>query len=374
MARRVLLLLVSGALAALVLELGVRWLAPQSRSIWIEDRMGLALHWPGLDRTFKPFGTRVQTNRFGMRDREHELTKPAGTLRVLVLGDSFIEALQVPYEQAFPSLLEAGLARALHQPVEVISGAVSGWGTEDQLDYFERYGRDFSPDLVVVAFTLHNDVNDNLHLKFHSGDRDRLRPIARAQTPTASFWLARAKGFIASLSEAYMLALKARRRSDHGAASQVLEDHVTALLTRGMDERVRLGWKWTYRLLDALDRSVRESGARLAIVAIPLSLQLSEPDADQLLRGAGFDPSRTWLEQPQHRLQDWSTRANVPLIDLLSAFRQRHAERGSALYISGDGHWDAEGHALAAAVASEGLIESGLLTASDASRRSPLPN
>ena len=46
----------------------------------------------------------------------------------LVLGDSFMEALQVPFEESFPYLLGTGLRQATGKQVEVINAAVGGWG------------------------------------------------------------------------------------------------------------------------------------------------------------------------------------------------------------------------------------------------------
>jgi hypothetical protein len=38
----------------------------------------------------------VEVNRDGLRDREHSRIKPAETLRIAVLGDSYAEALAIP--------------------------------------------------------------------------------------------------------------------------------------------------------------------------------------------------------------------------------------------------------------------------------------
>src|SRR3989344_4363878 len=49
----------------------------------------------------------IRVNGEGLRDREHDKLKSADTVRIAVLGDSFAEALQVPMEQTFWSVLEA---------------------------------------------------------------------------------------------------------------------------------------------------------------------------------------------------------------------------------------------------------------------------
>ena len=51
----------------------------------------------------------MQINREGLRDVEHQYAKPPGVFRILVLGDSFVEAMHVPLESTFPRRLEERL-------------------------------------------------------------------------------------------------------------------------------------------------------------------------------------------------------------------------------------------------------------------------
>src|SRR5215213_11435548 len=53
----------------------------------------------------------VTINSEGLRDREHSKTKPADTVRIAVLGDSFAEAREVPMEQTFWSVMEQKLGQ-----------------------------------------------------------------------------------------------------------------------------------------------------------------------------------------------------------------------------------------------------------------------
>jgi len=162
--------LVIGAIAVGVLlaEAGLRLFYPQQLGVWYQDREGLGLHWPGLVTRFPQSSFPVAFNSAGMRDREHAVAKPDGVFRVLVLGDSFMEALQVPFEESFPSVVEHELSQETGRRVEVVNASVSGWGTDDELKYLTRYGTQWKPDLILVAMTLHNDISDNLREQFHT--------------------------------------------------------------------------------------------------------------------------------------------------------------------------------------------------------------
>ena len=101
----------------------------------------------------------VKINSKGLRDREYNYEKRQGTFRILVLGDSFTEAFQVPLEESFPKLLEDRLNKTGGH-FEVINAGFGGVGTDYELLFFEREGRKYRPDLVLLAFFA-NDVYDS---------------------------------------------------------------------------------------------------------------------------------------------------------------------------------------------------------------------
>ena len=125
---------------------------------------GFALQ-PGVEGHYQREGeSYVRINSDGLRDREHAKAKPADTVRIAVLGDSFSEAMHVPMEQTFWSLLERKLQECNAFPgknVEVINFGVSGYGTAQELMTLRQKVWDYSPDLVVLAFTTYNDIYDN---------------------------------------------------------------------------------------------------------------------------------------------------------------------------------------------------------------------
>src|SRR5262249_3540321 len=95
------------------------------------------------------------------------------TFRILVLGDSFVEAMHVPLEATFHRLLEQQLSAGdPTRRIEVFAAGISGWGTASELLYFEQYGVRFKPDLVVLAVYPGNDVKNN-----RSSLEDRFKPV-----------------------------------------------------------------------------------------------------------------------------------------------------------------------------------------------------
>ena len=91
-------------------------------------------------------------NSLGFHDVEHTLQKPEGTFRIIFLGDSFTEAIQVPLEKTFHKIIEKELRRRVDFPVEVISLGRSGSGTQKSYDILTETGLRFHPDLVMMQF------------------------------------------------------------------------------------------------------------------------------------------------------------------------------------------------------------------------------
>ena len=97
-------------------------------------------------------------NSDGIRDHDYSLAKPAGIKRVLVLGDDVVSGYGIAAEETLPRQLEAAL-KAKAQPVEVLNFGVSGYGTQQEVEFFQIKGIKYQPDVVVLIYVL----NDNRH-------------------------------------------------------------------------------------------------------------------------------------------------------------------------------------------------------------------
>ena len=97
-------------------------------------------------------------NRDGLRDRPHPVEKPAGTYRVVCLGDSVTFGYGFTRAESWPHALQ-DLVDARGPGVEVLSVALPGWSTRQERYAYERIARRYRPDAVVLAVVL-NDMED----------------------------------------------------------------------------------------------------------------------------------------------------------------------------------------------------------------------
>jgi hypothetical protein len=154
----------------IIVEVGVRVFAPQPTLQYkINQIVGSTLmpnmtaRWTGPE-----FNVEVRTNSEGFRDIDHELEKEEGVFRIVVLGDSFVEGVQVPYKKTFHKILERELNEKLGtMRFEVINFGVSGYGTTNEYLVLKNYALKYEPDLVMVAFLTGNDLrNNNMELEY----------------------------------------------------------------------------------------------------------------------------------------------------------------------------------------------------------------
>jgi hypothetical protein len=364
-----LLLLGSVIFALLVGEGIIRAVQPQELGNWTYTRDGLTLHLPNMSQFSSRFGHEIVTNSAGMRDHEHDLNKPPGVYRILVLGDSFMEANQVKFEDAFVSVLGQRLKEGASRPVEVINASVSGWGTDDELAYLTRYGIRFHPDLVLVGMTLHNDVQDNLMEEFHSYANGDLRERPAEEMPLADFALLQVKEFLASRSHLYQMLLRAKRSSWIRNEEKRLNTHVAGLLAKEQTASIKRGWNMTRLLFRKMKQRSAEIGAPLVVFLIPLRMQISDRNLQGFLDGHDMTRDQIILDQPQRTMMQIGTVEGIMVMDLLTGFRRQEKMAPDRLYLEEEGHWTAAGHRLAADLVADQLITSGVLPVGSADFR-----
>src|SRR5262249_22324448 len=101
-------------------------------------------------------------NSLGMRDREHPRQKTAGAFRILILGDSMIQAQGVSLEDAMVTQLEGLLNNSTQTgAIEVLNGGTFGYSPMLEYLYLREIIDPLQPDLVVVGFFLENDVGED---------------------------------------------------------------------------------------------------------------------------------------------------------------------------------------------------------------------
>ncbi len=129
----------------------------------------------------KFFDYKGASNKLGYRDRDHDVEKPEGVYRIVLIGDSIGAGLLVDdYEDTFPFILEKALLDA-GRPVELINFSVSGYNTQQEVETLKDRGLAYDPDLVLVQFCLNDFYLDNGNIMGTLLDQE----LEQGSTPSA---------------------------------------------------------------------------------------------------------------------------------------------------------------------------------------------
>jgi hypothetical protein len=332
-------------------------------------------HQPGARFVRETEGAtvRIEINDLGLRDRPFALDKPEGTYRILVLGDSFIEALQVPLTHTFAKQLEAQLApygRKRGCTIEVMNGGVSAFGTDNSLLYYRHDGRRFEPDLVLLGFYLGNDIRNNWFelenidaggaRKPHFVPRgDGIELVDYPFTAHAS-WSVPLKVFLNRHVWTYALLREVSARQRRAGTDEVRGLPLDYQLYAAATPTVwHTAWQVTEALLAEFAREVRQDGAELFVLLIPAQEQVEPRRFWSTVQAAGrSDPAEWNLDAPAARLGEILAVRGIAHLELLTDFRAA-AARGEKLHLEIDAHWTAQGHQRAARRVAKALTARG---------------
>lgn len=136
---------------------------------WRHDELLGWSHEPGAEGVYvgpRPwpveFRAPVKINSIGLRGPEVVDLPPDG-YRIMMLGDSLVAGFEVAYERTFAAEVERRLNAVFDFPVQVVNAGVRGYGTDQELLWFQQHGRLLRPDLVI-EFVSQNDPEDNITL------------------------------------------------------------------------------------------------------------------------------------------------------------------------------------------------------------------
>jgi hypothetical protein len=272
-----------------------------------------------------------------------------GSEHVLLIGDSFAQALQVDYEKSFAYLIERGLTARRGHPVAVWDAGVDGWDPPQYL-YRARQLLSTRPvAMVLVSIYLGNDIVSSA------------RPLPpRNPAPTFSFHVPRQLSrselvtdllrpiddILKRHSELYILAKNSLKTTEMrwGLTGIAFPDEL--LRSSAGSKR----WQVTAALCDSIAQFAAQHGARTMFVLIPAPYQVDDLQLKTFARGFGIDLASVDLDQPNRLLGDAMRRRGLTVLDPLSDFRRR-ARNGEQLYGYVDRHLTPAGHvALSAAV------------------------
>lgn len=335
--------------------------------VWTDPVRGVA-HIPGAKGGAKYEGhSWIEINSDGWRGPEVALTHPAGTYRIALLGDSFIEGFEVPFEKTVGEVLKRRLSSLRHTPVEVLNFGEGGYGTAQELLTLQHEVWKYSPDLVLLAVTTGNDISDNYrplkgsdyvpYYVFQGGHLVLDTTFLQATGyRSRALWTRRWLGVVEDSRLAQLvnrvrhLSRRIERRKENAEGEPGdelgLRDEVMVPPTTPDWQEA---WRVTEGILHLMSDDCRTKHTPFAIVTLTRGIQVSPIPGkkEEFLRELGAKD----LYYPERRLDEFGKREGVPTFNLAPAMAKQAEERHVYFHadqgVPGMGHWNEEGHRVA---------------------------
>ncbi len=359
MARLVLVgLILLGEFA--VLEAGLRLFGgieaePAFQSLFIpDDRIGYRLR-PGTSTRYSTteFSNDLTINRQGVRDYEDILPKAANERRVLILGDSFVFAVQVPLAETFGKHLEARLNQTLPQHRwRVINGGVQGYGPVEQWLFYRHVAAEFDPDIVLIVVSVANDATEAF-------DAKTKLELGRVPPTTGERRRAQWRSLVRSSMVLQLLRVRAdqfRARAFAATSERPLAgylDPAPPFVVEGLEVATRA--------FSNIAERASDSGAQVGLILMPGRFQTHDEDYRRVVEIAEGGGSRLVRNAATDRFAKALTPLGRPMLDLLEVFAPLNDPPG--LYFVRNSHLSERGHRVTADAILEFLQANGLTAA-----------
>jgi hypothetical protein len=365
---KLLLLLVGLCAGAALCELWLRVAGIGYPLLYVPDPFCGTRLMPGFSGWWQKEGRAyIQINRFGFRHGDRGPEKPPGTFRVAVLGDSYIEAFQVPDDQTLCHVVErelVGCEALTGRKIEVLNFGVSGYGTAQQLRMLQHYVWDYEPDLVVLAFFPGNDLRNN------SADLEpyQVRPFYRLQEgrlelddsfrqhpdylkahSTSVRWKVRLINHLRVLQ--LVNEIRSQRAQTSGAPADPAGAGIdVAAWFEPSDPLLEQAWELTEHLIVAVHQACDARQVDFLLLVIGSHADL-HPDAQFGERTLRDFSAEDW-RYPERRLRQLGQQHGFPVLGLAEPMSRYARDQQQYLHgfpnaHLGSGHWNEAGNRLA---------------------------
>ncbi|MGB2752738.1 MAG: SGNH/GDSL hydrolase family protein [Pyrinomonadaceae bacterium] len=385
--------LVIGLLFGLLLvEIALRVAGYSSPEFYAADESrGYALI-PGMKGMYSKEGRSfVVINGDGFRDVEHSIEKPPGTIRIAVIGDSYVEAFQVEQSESFTNFVRDEITKcggAGGKQVEMLNFGVSGYSTAQELITIREKVWKYSPDIVMLVMTTNNDITDNspyfkkLPIPYFTADgvldegfrHDKVFLARNSAMSRLGIWLknhirtVQAVGAISTSIKYKYQAWKNKKPATEGQPAEPSAAATAPAADIGVDNQIyripsddnwKNAWSVTEAIILEMKREVADKGVKFVVVTASNGVQVL-PDVSHRTAYAkyiGVDD----LLYPDRRIAEFCTSKSIPVITLAPLLGDYSARENVFLHgfegNIGYGHWNQRGHKVAGETIGKKLCE-----------------
>jgi hypothetical protein len=357
----ILALLVSGLMALAVLEVGLRLIGMGPPTTL--NRFDPATGWSNKRATAMWTNTpdrgkvHFSFNAHGLREGEDVTPeKPAGTTRIVVLGDSFTLGRYLAQDELFLDKLEGLYSAAGHQ-IQLVNTGSEGFATDQQVTWLLEHGDDWKPD-VVLLMPYENDLYWCGQSTYTGINKPRFTPDGVREATKLDNTLDR--GLIKDSAIGRKLFRRPGAPTFQPGSRSIPEEFGVVLddMPAFMDDALARA----EGAMKALVAKCADLGAELVVAPIPAETAIYPADKERLGKALGLGGLAWSGDNAVERVTQVSLAAGVPaerIVDMRPTFRAHDAD-GGALYYDKDWHLAPLGNTVLARFLGEELARLGL--------------
>lgn len=304
--------------------------------------------------------------------RDYVVSKPTGTRRICIVGDSQVESLQVDTDDAMYMVAERKMNRP-DRPVEWYAFGCSGWGTAQEYECIRRYVLDYKPDVVFILFLQNDpfdcspyiaamepftpvysfDEHDELTYRYPKHfERSGLRRSVSRFALVRYFWLQ--KRLVEKLGAIFT------GKTVEGVGQLPLREGIAAirdaslpgLSNMSVEDRQKRTWELIEKLLEQARDDCSSRGATLAVAFRGWTPDILARKQDKTLEVPEKSKDPYCLDERISEMgREWvgpiCARLEIPYIDLTDALVAAEKATGQLHNFPDDNHYGPVGHAAA---------------------------
>ena len=267
--------------------------------------------------------------------------KPANERRIVLLGDSLVLSVQVPFRQTFGELLEQRLnSRGADVRYRVVNAGVQGYGPVEEQLFFRSIARTVEPDLVIPVIFVGNDAEESV-VSRHKVDDTR-----GAMTIVASSLVTRARRLVRRSMVLQILRLRLVSAIDRLSPTRARPEPPLQSYAAQPAPRIADGLAIARTSVEDIARTASESGAATAVVLMPARFQVDDADYGRLREAVAAAGGELVRDAASERFDQALAPLGIPRLDVLPALRA--ALPGPDLFYQQTVHLTPRGHAVVA--------------------------
>ena len=307
----------------------------KDQELWQYDNVLGSIHIPNKTAYWckQEFCHQFTANAQGFIDDNFDNEKNKSIKRILIFGDSFMEALQVDISTSTHRLLENSL-KEKYSNIEVYNFGVSNQGTASYLVALKKYAQIYKPDLIIFNIFPQNDlrnINPNLEpdkcRPFFEIENNTLKQIPFDCTPS------KIEGFLRNF-KSFRLAFKLKKILNQN--NNLEKDGIP--LDYFVYDKKNKEFEYSFKLNDKILEEAKEYSnsidSKFLVVILTASNQINNTSL----------PEDFNKEYPNQKIMESCKKNKINCLDLLPLFKKSFEETNINPHFKIDAHWNEYGH------------------------------